>query len=117
MTIKDENMQLSKFSSPVLDIIVLYRSQRGSYSDLQKYIEMMDSQARPLLVIGDFNFCYLTTETNQAKKFFSSKQFTQIIKEPTHIEGHLLDHAYVRDVDENLKWTAKVHSKYYTDHK
>ena len=77
----------------------------------------MDSQARPLLVIGDFNFCYLATETNQTKKFFSSKQFTQIIKEPTHIEGHLLDHAYVRDVDENLKWTAKVHSKYYTDHK
>ena len=115
--IKDENMQLSKFSSPALDIIVLYRSQRGSYSDLQKYIEMMDSQARPLLVIGDFNFCYLATETNQTKKFFSSKQFTQIIKEPTHIEGHLLDHAYVRDVDENLEWTAKVHSKYYTDHK
>ena len=115
--IKDEKMQLSKFTSSTLDIIVLYRSQRGSYRDLNKYIEIMDSQVRPLLVIGDFNFCYLTTETNQTKQFFSSKQFTQMIKEPTHIEGHLLDQAYVKDSDNTLKWSAEVHSKYYTDHK
>ena len=115
--IKDENMQLSKFTSSVLDIIVLYRSQRGSFNDLNRYIEIMDSKVRPLIVIGDFNFCYLTTKTNQSKHFFSRKQFRQMIKEPTHIEGHLLDHAYIRDCDDTLRWSAEVHSKYYTDHK
>ena len=58
---------------------------------------------------------YLKTETY--KHFFSRKQFRQMIKEPTHIEGHLLDHAYIRDCDDTLRWTAEVHSKYYTDHK
>ena len=37
--VKDEKMQLSKFTSSTLDIIALYRSQGGSYSDLNRYIE------------------------------------------------------------------------------
>ena len=78
---------------------------------------MMDTQDRPTLVIGDFNFCFLATNTNKTKQFLLRKQFTQMIDEPTHIEGHLLDHAYLRDCDDTLKATAETQSKYYTDHK
>ena len=78
---------------------------------------MLDCKDRPVLVVGDVNFCYLTSGVNQTKQFLISKQFTQIIKEPTHIEGHLLDQAYMRDCNETLSWTVEVQSKYYTDHK
>ena len=110
-------MQMSKFRSSLIDIIVLYRSQRGNYIDLNEHIEMMDVEEKPLLVIGDFNFCFQTSPNNQTKQFFERKQFTQMIDEPTHIEGHLLDQAYLKDKTDTLKWSVEVQSKYYTDHK
>ena len=78
---------------------------------------MMDSKGKPLLVIGDMNFYFLTSGMNQTKNFLKSKRFTQIINEPTHIEGHLLDQAYLRDCKGTLKWTVELQSKYFTDHK
>jgi hypothetical protein len=40
-----------------------------------------------------------------------------MITEPTHIEGNVLDQAYLRDINGELECTAELHSKYYTDHK
>ena len=60
-------MQLSKFTSSTLDIIAIYRSQGGNYNDLNRYIEMLDCKDRPVLVVGDVNFCYLTSGVNQTK--------------------------------------------------
>ena len=37
--------------------------------------------------------------------------------EPTHIEGNILDQAYVRDESGLLKITAEIQTKYYTDHR
>ena len=78
---------------------------------------MMDSKEKALLVIGDLNFCFLASGMNQTKHFLKSKQFAQISNEPTHIEGHLLDQAYLRDCRGTLKWTVELQSKYFTDHK
>jgi hypothetical protein len=66
--IKKENMQLSKFTSSTLDIIVLYRSQQGNYRELNQYIEEMDDGEKPQLVIGDFNFCYLDSSSITTKQ-------------------------------------------------
>ena len=115
--IKDDKIQLSKFTSSSLDIISIYRSQGGSYNDLNRYIEMMDSGEGPLLVIGDLNFCFLASETNPTKPFLGRTKFTQIIWEQTHLGSHLLDQAFLRTCNHKLRWTAEVQSKYYTDHK
>ena len=40
-----------------------------------------------------------------------------MLSEPTHIEGNLLDQAYLRDLKGELDLTVELHSKYYTDHK
>ena len=45
------------------------------------------------------------------------RNFEQLIKEPTHIEGNLLDQAYMRDVEHILNVTGDIQGKYYTDHK
>ena len=44
-------------------------------------------------------------------------EFKQLIAEPTHIEGNLLDQAHLRNIKKELTVTAEVHGKYYTDHK
>ena len=72
---------------------------------------------KPQLVIGDFNFCYLDKTFNSTKHFLEKQKFSQLIKQPTHIEGHLLDQAHLRDMDGLLEITTEIQSKYYTDHK
>ena len=76
----------------------------------------MTSKDRPLLVLGDFNFCHLEGP-NATKSYFKENNFEQIIHQPTHIGGHLLDHAYLKNISGALKYSAELQSKYYTDHK
>ena len=51
------------------------------------------------------------------KQYFHENLFSQIVEEPTHIEGNLIDQANVRDVKEINNYSTEIHSKYYTDHK
>ena len=112
----EAHLQLSKFTSSIVDVIFIYRSQQADYHQLNKIIDQMTNKEKPLLVIGDFNFCFLEA-SNLTKLYFQEKNFKQIINEPTHIGGHLLDQAYLRDRSRVLKCTVEIHSKYYTDHK
>ena len=109
-------MQLSKFTSSIVDVIFIYRSQQADYHQLNKIIDQMTNKEIPLLVIGDFNFCFLEA-SNATKSYFQEKNFKQIINEPTHIGGHLLDQAYLRDTSGALEFAVELHSKYFTDHK
>ena len=117
MDIKEENMQLSKFTSATIDIVLLYRSQNGDLNDLKHHLDALDTDDKPLLIIGDFNFCFLETSSNATKRYLKENQFLQLIKEPTHIEGNLLDQANIKDARRAYKYSAELHSKYYTDHK
>ena len=112
--IKEENMQISKFSSPDIDIITLYRSQRGNFTDLNENIELLKTERKPILITGDFNFCYIDSSNNPTRKYLLGKNFSQLINEPTHLEGHALDQAYIKG---DIEARAETQSKYYTDHK
>ena len=114
--INEEYMQISKFTSNDLDLIVLYRSQNGNYEELQRHLERMINKEKPVLLVGDLNFCHLK-DTNVTKLYLQHNNFSQIVAEPTHIEGNLLDHAYVRDIAKTHQYRTELHSKYYSDHK
>ena len=115
--IKEQHMQLSKFSSIDLDVVVIYKSQEASYENLNEAIEVMIEGEKPILVIGDFNFSYSDNSSNLTSKYMKEKLFKQMIMEPTHIEGNLLDHAHFRDFSGTLECTSLLQSKYYSDHR
>jgi exonuclease III len=115
--IKEEDLQLSKFTSDVIDLVVLYRSQSGNHKHLKQILETLMDKEKPLMVIGDFNFCFLENSFNCTKKYFDEHSFSQLVHEPTHIGGNLLDQALVRDTKKINKYSIELHSKYYTDHK
>ena len=75
---------------------------------------MMKTEGKQSLVIGDFNFCYIEKPSNTTRRYLETQNFSQIVEKPTHIEGHLLDQAYLKG---QMEATAETHSKYYTDHK
>ena len=115
--IKEQNFQLSKFKSSQCDIISLYRSADSSYGEITENLSQLINRRRATLIIGDFNFCYINSSQNVLKDFLHLLDFKQIIKAPTHIEGNLIDHAYIRDFNGTLKAKHFLHSKYYSDHK
>ena len=80
-------------------------------------IEKHTDKNSPHIIIGDLNFCYQGNEGKHLRAILDKLNFTQIIEKPTHIEGHLLDHAYVRNLNGQLMFKSELHSKYYTDHK
>ena len=108
---------MSKFSSKNIDILAIYRSQNGNLANMNYEIEMMMQPDKPILIMGDFNYCQSELSTNATKKFLKQNNFVKLIDEPTHIEGNILDQAHLKDVGMNITATASLHSKYYTDHK
>ena len=117
MDIKEDQMQLSKFLSSNLTVVVLYKSQKESQATLNQAVQYLTKYDKTVLVLGDFNFCYLDNILNSTKKYMRENYFEQLIKEPTHIEGNLLDQAYLRDTENQFKVTVETQGKYYTDHK
>ena len=115
---KSENLQISKFQSTYCDIIALYRSQTGDNIQLRDKLKNMIDLERQTLIIGDFNFCYLSSMAKSLRDFLNFNKFIQLIREPTHIEGNTIDQAYFREGN-NRSWELKnfIHSKYYSDHR
>ena len=65
------------------------------------------------IVIGDFNFN--ASEANILTKYLQNQNLVQIVQEPTHIAGRILDQCYIsRDIEEKLRLT--IQSPYFTDH-
>ena len=115
--VRGRELQTSKFTSQNLNILAIYRSQNGNLTKLNDDIDIMMQSGKPLLIIGDFNYCQSDLSTNQTKKFLKQNNFMNLIDKPTHIEGNILDQAHLHDIERTLTATASLHSKYYTDHK
>ena len=109
-------MQLSKLSSITIDVIAVYRSQNCPYDQLNDGIKKLLTADKSSLVVGDFNFCYKDKVTS-TKRFLEENHFVQLIQEPTHIDGHILDQAYLLYDKRRLDINTKVDSKYYSDHR
>ena len=76
----------------------------------------MKIEDKPQLVIGDVNFCFLNGSSNPTRKYFEENNFLQLVQDPTHIEGNIIDQAHVRDVEGKYEYSMELHSKYYSDH-
>ena len=46
----------------------------------------------------------------------SKSKFNQLVEAATHIEGGLLDHAYLKCVGDQREATVELCSNYYSDH-
>ena len=115
--LKEKYLQISKFKSKLIDIIILYRSKEGSLEQLDNCLENIIDKKRPTLITGDFNINFLAPTKISTKLFFERNSFYGLVKKPTHIDGNLLDQAMVKDQNKLNRYTLELRSKYYTDHK
>ena len=80
------------------------------------HLRRLIDETKITLVIGDFNSCFHENFNNQVTQGLIQQGFVQLVKEPTHIRGRIIDHAYIKDPTGRLKPIIERYSPYYTDH-
>ena len=115
--IKKEKMQITKLESEELDMIAIYRSEQGNSTELLEHLKSLVSYEKATVVCGDFNICYTSNRTNKVTQWLENNEFTQLMKEATHIRGRLLDHFYFKPGG-NILEKPSIHrySPFYSDH-
>ena len=111
--IREDNIQLSKYSGVKLDIIVLYRAPHGNDGSLRDYLMRMIDWNRSTLVCGDFNMCFIDNRASRTTRFLLDNGFKQLINTATHIDGGHIDHAYLKK-ECSSPVSIDIYSPYYT---
>ena len=83
-------------------IIAVYRNQEVNCStfcsELTNLIDKVSDSCESLMLVGDFNVWGEVLDDPDTKKVYdllNSYGLSQIVTEPTHKEGHTLDHVYI----------------------
>ena len=110
--IKERDVQITLISSQEMDIISVYRS--SSNKSLIKHLSTIINPQRPVLICGDFNFCYKEQNQNNIAQFLKYNGFSQHVLEATHIDGGHLDQVYFKDESRRTAIDVLMYSPYYT---
>ena len=69
---------------------------------------------RPTFLVGDFNINFLNNPKDGILTKIMSNGFQQLVAQPTHIEGGLLDHIYCKRL--SFEPLVAINFPYYSDH-
>ena len=113
------NYQITKISSQNIDVINVYRSHGNSDDStfVMDLLQLFDVNKKTVLV-GDLNICYREQRNHFIVNTLEDHGFSQLVENPTHIEGRQLDHAYVYTPSnqEKLKHQVSQFGQYFSYH-
>ena len=91
-------MNKSSFSDLSMKVLLVYRSHQ---QDIQSFMETLSNLLRNhndiSIIFGDFNIDLLKINRNSINLKNLLFGFKQIVDKPTHIDGGLIDHIYIRE--------------------
>ncbi|XP_046564906.1 uncharacterized protein LOC124273676 [Haliotis rubra] len=104
------------------NIIVLYRPPKPGtfFDDFSALLDSLTTTPGKLLICGDFNYHIDKTNDRDAQKLLNILEahgLTQVIHEPTHVQGHILDLVIVRENElkvSNVRFDHSVRSDHYS---
>ena len=110
------NYQMTKIMSDSMDIINIYRSTGAEKSDFLEDLCQLFNQEKHTLILGDFNICYSTENSNQVFQTLRNMGFSQLVRAPTHIEGRKIDQVFCYCPGDDVVYEVSQIAQYYTDH-
>ena len=111
--IREDKLQLSKYSGIRLDIIVVYRAPHGNDGSLRDHLMSLINWNRSTLICGDFNMCFIDNRGSRTTSFLLDNGFKQLVNMATHIDGGHIDHAYLKE-ECSIPASIQIYSPYYT---
>ena len=113
----ENGIQISKYTSSDLIIVVVYRSQNGNIRTLLEILSEVFAEMKSILIFGDFNICNKKNSENAVKVTLIKEGFQLLIKESTQIMGGHIDHAYWRNFEDFfVNPSIERYSPYFSDH-
>ena len=97
-------------------MINIYRSQNGRPIQLLESLKSVLDVGRSTIITGDFNLCFRENRGNKIIDYLLGVGFNQIVRDPTHIKGRVIDHAYWLDIKQKYNVELERYSPYYSDH-
>ena len=99
-----------------LHVVFLYISKGADWIELKKsLIDVVDFEC-PTIIIGDVNWHWNKDSTHPMKLYLETRGMHQLIKRPTHDQGHCLDHVYVNIPVLKMAPIANTQAVYFSDH-
>ena len=114
-TFMSEDFQGIRTALHNLDILTVYRSPTSDIKECTTTIIKGINCSRNTFVCGDLNVPFLPRKSNYLSDALQTRGFQQLVTQPTHLQGHILDHVYVNF--KKAHWYSQFqHSTYYSDH-
>ncbi len=107
------DFQILKLSFKEFDIFGIYQSPNKNLKLLMHKLISEIDLGRDVLICGDFNFP--GQKQNEFSKTMFLKGFEQYVKEPTHLQGNMLDQFFGK-VKKLHCVNCFLHCPYYSDH-
>ena len=108
--------QITKLRSESLDVINIYRSAGASTEAFGHDVSYLISSGKQTLIVGDFNLCYFSDYKHQLFEALRVQGFKQIVKNPTHMEGRLIDLVFINNLDLDITYQVQQQAQFFTDH-
>ena len=115
--IKENNFQITKCVSEELEVIAVYRSEKGNLSELKEHLSKLITPHYTTVICGDFNLCSVSQKNNKVTNLLETNGFEQLVMDATHIRGRHIDHFYFKSPGKKIQNpTISTYSPYYSDH-
>ena len=111
--IKKHHTQIMLLSSPEIDVVNVYRSQGMNNDELANDLRTLIDKSKFTLICGDFNLCYIESQTNAVTTTLEHLGFTQLVHEASHFKGGHIDHIYSNHSHEHFLVDVCLYSPYY----
>ena len=100
------------------DLINVYRFSEGnSITQFTEEILPFLDPARTQIIVGDMNIDLIKNSQNHLTSNLEQKGFHQLVGEPTHVLGGLIDHVYFYTPKIEASCTLyKQHTVFWSDH-
>ena len=110
-----EKYQIIQLQYLEMDIIAMYKSPSTNVVAMKEFIKDLTDLIefeKNTIICGDLNLDPLQNCITDA---LESMGFHQIVSEPTHIEGRILDHFYAKPIS-FISQHPFIHPLYFSDH-
>ena len=103
-------------------IVAVYRKQEVLCSvfceELEKFLDSVYHKGDEVILVGDFNVWIeqSNTDSEKLRKLMNAYGLEQVVKEPTHTAGHILDHVYVNECQMEIECVIGDRCNVKTDH-
>ena len=84
----------NSFAKSSFTLIILYRKKSQSLESFHEMLRYLLETNDTDFVVGDFNIDAFNKNIHLQRVL---SNYTQLVKEPTHLSGSLLDHVYVKN--------------------